>query len=396
MRIVYDLRPLQLSSKKRGIGRYSIKLLEALSEADHDNTYYLLQYKDTEMPKIKLAGSFRYENYPIKPFFLNKKKVVSKFNIVNIISDYLTLGSQIKKINPDVIHFPSPMEHLAHYNVHDLNKISVATFHDIIPIIERESIFIGKFRHVAWAIYNMHLKTLPKMGHVIFVSQNTKKDVMKLINFPAEKGSVIYHGAPTVSEEAESKPLPPGAEKGKFVLFVGACPVYKNPDVIIEALSILKNEQDVDLKFVIAGESHSRNTARLNEKAEKSGISSGLIFAGYVDDGTLSALYKNCVCSVLPSHYEGFGLPVLEAMVHGSPVIASNVSSIPEIAGNAAVLLPPNDARAWADEILKIYKGPVWRNELIEKGRKQAACFSWRETAGKTIDVYRKVARRKN
>jgi len=176
----------------------------------------------------------------------------------------------------------------------------------------------------------------------------------------------------------------------RFVLFLGAMEPRKNLLRLIEAWATLKPAVRRETSLVVAGAQGWLNDS-VRSRVESLGLGDRVHLAGYVEGEDLAALYSLATVFAYPSLREGFGLPVLEAMACGTPVLTSDVSSLPEVAGEAAVLVPPTDIEAIADGLLRLLEDAALRADLGERGRRQAAGFSWERCARETLGVYNSV-----
>ena len=414
MNIIYDLRPLQSASGGRGIGVYTRKLIETISGIDGENHYTLVYYDKKKKPSLQLDKGFSYKYHSLASLPVQLSRL-------NFFYDYLFLKGQLKKLNPDVIHFTSPMEMDSHYDIHDLNKISVVTFHDMIPYVYRDTVFTGK-RKLLFPLYKNLLWNLEKVSRIIFVSEHSRQDVLNLLDVEKNKTAVIHSGfgegkmedrswklderigennQESKGESAQTQ-IPPAAspvskissfnlQPGQYIIYVGDVSPYKNPDVVVRALAVVKKKYGVDVHFAIAGKTNQSDRERIKKIAEENNCTSHLHFTGYLSKEDLVNLYSNARCVVFPSKYEGFGFPGLEAMKAGVPLIASNATAIPEVVGDGGVLLPPGDEVKWADVIVKIFKNPEFAEKLIQKGKERLKHFSWEKTARETLKVYKSI-----
>ena len=419
MNIIYDLRPLQSASGGRGIGVYTRKLIETISKIDRENHYCLVYYGNKKKPSLELDEGFSYK-------FHSLSSLPPRLSRFNFFYDLLFLKGQLKKLNPDIIHFPSPMEMDSHYDVQELNKISVVTFHDMIPYVYRDKVFTGK-RKLLLPLYKNLLWSLEKVSRIIFVSEYSRQDVLNLLNIDKEKTEAIHSGfgegkVETGGREFEqnketaqdspgfhsgdqegtkapvskttsrvSQPLPLNLQPGQYVIFVGDVSPYKNPDVVVRALPIVRKKYGINVHFVIVGKTNPPDRERIEKLANEKECSSLLHFTGYVSKEDLENLYGNARCVVFPSKYEGFGFPALEAMKAGVPLIAADATAIPEVVGDGGILLPPDDEEKWADGIAKIFKNRDFTEELINKGKERLKQFPWEKAARETLEVYKKI-----
>ena len=180
---------------------------------------------------------------------------------------------------------------------------------------------------------------------------------------------------------------------GPFMLYTGNIKPHKNVDRVIEAFSILRQSSaEADLKLLIIGDEISKypNLRRLVHRHQ---LHQHVRFFGFVPDATLAVLYRLAAVFVFPSLYEGFGLPPLEAMAAGAPVVTSNVSSLPEVVGDAALLVDPMDPAAIAAAVSRVLHEPALRNELVRRGHARVREFSWERSVRRVRDIYGEVVR---
>jgi glycosyltransferase involved in cell wall biosynthesis len=245
----------------------------------------------------------------------------------------------------------------------------------------------------------LRLRTLTRRGvrhatHIIAVSAATKQDLIELLQVPEERITVVHHGydreryRPSTAAEVDAVRHRYALER-PYVLAVGTLQSRKNHAGLVRALAhLLADGVDVDL--VVPGargwlyESIFRTVREL-------GLETRVRFLGFVPDADLPALYSGAEVAALVSLYEGFGLPVLEAMACGTPVVASNVSALPEVAGEAAVLVDPRDDDAIAAALVRCITDSALRRELDGRARAHLKAFSWERTARETLAVLREV-----
>jgi len=247
----------------------------------------------------------------------------------------------------------------------------------------------------SWTAYS-----IKKAKKVLTISNSTRDDIIKEYNVPSEKVVVTYLG---IKEMISLEPRVHSMNQLKakygvsdhFVLFVGTLQPRKNITRLIEAFAqVLKSEKiPDDLQLVIVGRKGWLYEEIL-EAPQKLDIIDKVKFLDNVEDDELALFYKHALCYVLPSLYEGFGLPVLEAMQHNCPVITSNVSSLPEAGGDAALYIDPEDVDDIAEKIKKLVIDDKLRKILIEKGKQQVKKFSWEKTARETLAVLEEVAQK--
>lgn len=228
------------------------------------------------------------------------------------------------------------------------------------------------------------------------ISNSSKDDIIKEYKVSEKKIVVTYPG---IKDTLSLTPNVYGMNtikakynlSDKYILFVGTLQPRKNIIRLIEAFSLLENKKDIQL--VIIGKKGWLYEEILNAP-EQFGVSDRVKFLHNVSDDELNLFYKHAICDVLPSLYEGFGLPVLEAMQHGCPVITSNISSLPEAGGDAALYVDPENVHDIAKKMTKLIEDDKLRKELIEKGKKQVAKFSWEKTAKETLAILEEIGKR--
>lgn len=233
---------------------------------------------------------------------------------------------------------------------------------------------------------------------IITISQASKRDIVHLWNIPADKIIPIYLASRPVYHQDRQAMGPTliryGLEAEQYILHVGTPDVRKNIPRLISAFDILAAEKRFDsFKLVLAGGAgwKPEEEQRIQQAISSERLAGRVVRAGYVSDQELAHLYNGAAAFVFPSLYEGFGLPVLEAMSCGTPVITSNVSSLPEVAGDAAVLIDPESIEDIAAAMREVLDKPDYRQALIARGLEWAQTFSWPRTALETVQVFESI-----
>jgi len=284
----------------------------------------------------------------------------------------------ISWVECEVMH-PTYYELLSHSDIRCARSPVVLTVHDMLHELFPELADPGGEQR-EWK------RTLiPQATHLICVSHNTKRDVMRLLGVPASRISVVHHATNLSVERAVGASAPAGPP---YFLYVGHRYGYKNVTRLLEAFALVRRRwSKVRLHFTGAP-----FTEPEKRRMDALGLASSVVSVGYVPEAELAALYKSAVALVYPSLYEGFGFPLLEAMACECPVIASDTSSLPEVAGDAAVYVEPEDTEAWAQAMLRLLEDKPLRRELITRGKLRAGLFSWEKTVSETVAVYRALA----
>lgn len=344
----------------------------------------------TELPKIDSSVQYTILSLPPEKSSL-PQKIFSHPNVERFELDlmgpsprqHLVMYRLLKELHAEIYHHPQ-------YDLPLGIKVpSVVTIHDLKYITHPE--FLNKKSRLKSIYIKKSLqRSLRVASQVITVSQNTLNDLKSFFSFDRQKATVVHHG---INPQLEFKA---GQKNGDFetpndfVLFVGTRRPHKNIAGLIRALAILRQQHESKLDLVIAGKAYSdyKEPERL---AKKLRLDSNVHFYDFVAEEKLPVLYRSAKVVVLPSFYEGFGLPLIEAMSYGTPVIGSNVSSIPEIVGNAGLLVDPHDANDIARKIYQITTDTKLYEELSNAGLKRHKQFSWSTVAESTLNVYIKA-----
>jgi glycosyltransferase involved in cell wall biosynthesis len=266
---------------------------------------------------------------------------------------------------------------------------SVMTLHDIILIRSAADYY----RPRRARLYEQRLLArVREVDHIITVSGFSRDDLLKWSGVSPDKVSVVYNGVsdafqPVTDEEAIDAARSRYSLPHRFVLSVGSTEPRKNIRTAIQAFSDLKRVRP-DLKLVVTGVDY----CRVGPDQAFAGLDlDGVHFAGYVHDFDMPALYSMAEALLFPSLYEGFGLPPLEAMACGTPVVTSNTTSIPEVVGDAAIVVDPTSAGELAGALEMVLDSDTLRQELTAKGLARAASFKWQRTAEETRKIYERV-----
>jgi glycosyltransferase involved in cell wall biosynthesis len=230
---------------------------------------------------------------------------------------------------------------------------------------------------------------------ILTVSDASKRDILHLFNIPPEKIVVVYnaidaHFSVTPPPDAVARVRERYQLDHRFLLYVGNIKPHKNLVRLIEAFSELRTGDLEDLKLLIIGDEISKLPA-LRLAVHRHKLHKHVRFLGYVPDDQLAVLYRLAAVFVFPSLYEGFGLPPLEAMASGTPVVVSNVSSLPEVVGDAAVLVDPHDIDSIVDGLRCVLTNPARAEDMRRKGLERSREFSWERSVARTLEVYKRI-----
>lgn len=363
MRIAINVNELTLD-QNTGVKIYTAEILRALSGIDGENHYIL--YSASKLPEIYGKN---FENKVVKtsfPFWT-----------------YTKLPVLAKKDKPDI--FFMPIQSTPFWKKPEDIKL-VVTVHDVAF-----RIFPDYFTAKDRLFLNFHTKRAIEMSDAIIVpSEATKWDVLKFYGVTARKINIIHHG---ISQNIAKSDFQRRSDIGeKYILFVGTVQPRKNIANLIRAFEKIKDEATTvsGLRLVICG-GRGWMADSAYETAKKSKYRNDIIFAGNVSAEELAGLYKDALLFVLPSLYEGFGLPLLEAMNFGLPCVVSNNSSLSEIAGNAALFVDPYDISDIAKKIKSVLDDDSLRMKYCRKSVERAKDFSWVKSAEMHLKVFQKI-----
>ncbi len=302
-------------------------------------------------------------------------------------------GHFVKKLNRlgDFIHLPN--HHLGRYG-NFLKVPFIITVHDLIRYFDlkgrRTLIHRPNLRDRFY--FNLDYKGIKKAKRIITISQATKNDLVHYLGIAEEQISIVYLGI----DHRLFQPVFHHLYNHPYVLFVGTEHPRKNFAGLLKAFSQLKREPKFkDLKLVKVGRAGGREAdfrGQTMKVINALDLARDVIFADFVPENDLPAYYSGAGVFVLPSLYEGFGLPPLEAMACGCPVVTSNTSSLPEVTGEAGIMVNPYDTDSLAQAIRQVLTDDKLRSSMIKKGLKQSKKFSWEKTARQTQEVYNRVA----
>ena len=373
LHIVIDARRI----RDFGIGTYIRSLIQALSKIDSTNQYTVVS-GPAEVSLLAGLG----ENFNAAVYARDDHSFF----------DHLAFPVFLRGLSPDLVHIPLnrvPMLMIKPY---------VVTIHDMANLLfEDHSSLRMQLRRFRFR------RGLIRAARVIAVSEATKRDVENVLGVPPDRIRRVYNAPdPGFSQRASS----PGQEQSRileryqihypFLLYAGNIRKHKNVPRLVEAFAVVRGQLSShpvykDLRLVIIGDTISEHPA-VRQTVIKSRVEEVVRFLGFVPFETLRCFYESAVGFVFPSRYEGFGLPPLEAMACGTPVVTSNVSSLPEVVGDAAVMVNPENVFDIARGICEVLLDEELRSRLIRRGREQATRFSWSWTARQVLEIYKEAA----
>ncbi|SHI44113.1 Glycosyltransferase involved in cell wall bisynthesis [Clostridium amylolyticum] len=355
-----------------GIGTYTYQLINSLNTIDPINNYLILE-PDNSDKIIPFKKNFSISNINAN----SNNSFWDKMNIPNIINN----------VDMDIYHVPQNGVGLPK----DLICHKVITLHDIIPLKLPDTVgdrYLKIFNDEMEGIVN-------SCDGIITVSAYSQRDISKEFNYPMEKIYVTHLAAEDIYRPMDKKYCKKIIEeyygvKEDFILYVGGFSPRKNIIGLIEAFSELINKKHDNLKLVITGKHGKSYDIYINRTIEL-GIESSVLFPGFIPLNHMPIMYNAALCLAYPSFYEGFGLPPLECMACGTPVISSNTTSLPEVLGDSALLINPQDIDELYQALVRLIEDSDLQRELINKGLERSFEFNWNKTALSTLSAYSSI-----
>src|SRR5271165_629912 len=375
VKIAIDIRRMT----EFGVGTYIRNVVRTLGRLDHETTYFLIG----SPAKVKEIG-------PLPPNF----HTIPLAEPERTLKSFREFRAIVKRLECDLVHIP---------NLFSVPRALpcpyVMTVHDILEHLSRAREQTGFWRSLH---FQLTKRVLRGAERIFAVSNFTKTEMEKLFGIPAGRIEVVYNAIDErlLHGHASAADRQLIAERYQvtypFLLYAGRISPHKNVGRMIEAFSALKTELEKDqafpdLKLIIIGDDVSGNPD-LRRTVIRSGVQNDVRFLGFIPIEVLRTFYDAAKIFVFPSLYEGFGLPPLEAMAHGTPVVTSNVSSLPEVVGNAAVLVHPENVFEIMRALHRVLLDKALRDRLKERGYQQAAKFSWETSVRRMLDAYGQVA----
>ncbi len=388
--VLVDMTALNTPSRERGIGRYVKSLCRALAQRD--------EWSEAEgaIPPLQIAGLTRHRG-TLAGAVDDSLQFAGDASIRVSSAQYqrhklerrVFLGSLARQSGARLLHLPDPPG-----TPIDMRLPRIVTCHDLIPLVLAKQYLapLPGARALQWARDFARYRTARR---VIAISQATRNDLVEHVGVAPERIDVIYSGVDhdrfgAIAQDGERERL--FGRLGfdmPFLLCLGASDVRKNLPLLVQAFG--RSGVARDLKLVFAGPISVRQRARLEKTVRESGVGGRVLILGYIEDALLAALYRHCTAYVFPSSYEGFGLPILEAMACGAPTLTSALSSLGEIAGDAALTLPSLDLDVLASGVARIASDAELRTLLRARGLAHVTRFTWRRCATQTLRCYRQT-----
>jgi len=361
-----------------GVGTYIRNIVRALGRLDRENKYLLIG----PPPKVQEIGPLP-ANFHTVPLSAPERS----------IQGYREFRAAVKRLECDLVHIPNLFS-----IPRGLPCPYVMTVHDMLEHMSRAREQSGFWRSVH---FQLTKRTMTGAARIFAVSNFTKTEIEKLFGIASDRIEVVYNAIDErfLRGHASAADREMIAQRYQvtypFLLYAGRISPHKNVVRMIEAFSALKTELErdgvyPDLKLIIIGDDLSGNPD-LRRTVIRSGVQNDVRFLGFIPIEVLRIFYDEAKVFVFPSLYEGFGLPPLEAMAHGTPVVTSNVSSLPEVVGNAAVLVNPENVFEIMRALHRVLTDQALRERMKERGYQQSTRFSWDDSVRRILDVYGEI-----
>jgi glycosyltransferase involved in cell wall biosynthesis len=382
LKICLDATPIR--DKPSGVGVYTLNLIKALD-----------QLQESENFKLDIYFQPTFKNWLSKNFSPN---TLIKTYSPHCLPIPVTVTNALMKFpnpllayfarsldQPDIVHgtdhfvYPNPKSR----NIMTIHDLTFVKYPDYVPTIVKT--YLDRIKNC-----------LKFTDAIITFSENTKRDLVELLKIDPDKIYITYqasryHKDYLSNQQIEELKISVSYDFNKpYFLFVSTLEPRKNVIGLIQAFNYLKQKYKIEHQLVLIGQTGWKYQPIL-DTINQSPYRAEIHHLNYVTDDLVALFYTQAEAFIYPSFYEGFGLPVLEAMILGAPVITSNTSSLPEVTGDSALLINPNDSMELADAMLNLIRDRVLRDNLIFKGKEQASKFSWKKTAQATLNVYHSV-----
>ena len=385
--VLVDMTALDTPSRERGIGRYVKHLCRALAARD------TWPAEVTAGRTLHIAGLVRHYGSALGAVdeslqFAGDPRIrVSPLQYqLHKLQRRLFLGGLARRVGPKLLHLPDPPG-----TPLDMRQPRIVTCHDLIPLVLAKQYLapVPGARTLQWLRDYARYRTAHR---VIAISAATRQDLIEHVGVAPDRIDVVHSGvdherfsARAVDGEREEVLRRLGFDE-PFLLCLGASDVRKNLPLLVRAFG--QSGVARELRLVFAGPISERQRARLLAAIRQSGVEGRVLIMGYIADALLVALYRQCLAYVFPSSYEGFGLPILEAMACGAATLTSGLSALAEVAGDAALTLPSLDQDVLAAGIARIASDSALRSRLRERGLEHVKAFTWERCAQQTLACY--------
>lgn len=365
-----------------GSGQYLHNLVEQFAAQPRGHRFVLVipRYRNPQKPSLP-----HFQTVVMPTPFDGRNE-----NLAKVWFEQIALGQVCRKLHADLVHVPyfgSPRYPWVP---------TVVTVHDLIPLLlpgNRGSRAVQTYMRLA-------VNSARQASTIIADSQHTKDDIVRHVGIPGERIVVTHLAAAPALKPQPPEVIEATLERYRitdpYVLYIGGFQAHKNVPMAIRAFARARQSLDRRVILAIAGRlptTHSPLFPDIHKVILEENIAADVALLGPVSETEKAALMSGCQAFVFPSRYEGFGLPPLEAMQCGAPVLASATTSVGEVVGDGGVQLPPDDLEAWTSALARVLHDETWRSQLGAQGLKRAGEFSWQTTAAQTLAIYEQQKR---
>jgi glycosyltransferase involved in cell wall biosynthesis len=398
VRVAMDVRPLQGTDAFHGIGHYTRGLAESLLSLRKELglEIHLIYTNDRPAPVLRNVGAAHGVSCVDGPESPRRfEEALRRIGLPSLPlmrertpANARALVAAARKCRADVLHVASPL----HGRV-DWKPVArprcVATVYDLIPLLHRTD-FLDQWPQSVRELYLKRLTMLQSLRSMLAISRTVAADLAQHARIPAERIHVAYPGLRFAAAPEERAFAP--VERERFLLAFASRNPSKNLEGLLRGYALLPHERRRNTRLVLAGAESPETQAYVLEAEQRFGLAGELDLRGTLSDDELADLYRRAALFLLPSTAEGFGLPALEAMAHGTPVAASRLPVLEEVLGDAAFYFDPRDPFSLARAVQDALASPSALAAVSEKGRERAASFTWERTARAVAEVYREAA----
>lgn len=373
------INALGLKSNTGGVESYTYNNVKALLDNDSENQYYLFIGENVEniFQDLKIYKNLKIIVHPIN----------TNNSSLRVVWESTVLAASFLKYRINLAH------HIGNYLPWICPVKSVVTIHDLVPYFYNE--FYPQYQ-VTQKFYNYFKKavkhTVKKADKIIVISEFTKKELLRFFEVEHKKIEVVGQSLDTRKTKftAQKETLEKNGIQKPYLLSVSVIRPHKNLDFLIRSFNLLKEKYNIPHQLVIAGGVHF-GAETLFEEMEKSPYASGIKYLGFTSNQDLATIYTFADAFVFPSKYEGFGIPLLEAMEYKIPVVSSKEASLKEVGSNACVYFDPYDEKDACEKIYSLINDNSLREKLLKEAEIQTDNFSWDKVASKLLKVYDEV-----
>jgi glycosyltransferase involved in cell wall biosynthesis len=383
--VLIDMTPLDTPSRFRGIGRYTACLAQGFTDLVEEGILDLrvegfirngFGWRPQTDPTLRYSGDrgLRTSPWQYKCYKMARR---------------LTMGSLAAGTGARLLHLTDPKG-----TPWDSRVPRIVTCHDLIPLVLHRE-YLGSIPGARATQFVCDFARYRSAVRLIAVSEATRRDLVTHLDVDPDRVDVVYHGVDrkrfnSQAWEGESERVQAAlGVSDPFLLYLGGGDQRKRLPLLVRAYA--RSRRIKEARLVIAGPLSRTQLRILAKEAQASGVFQRVLFPGFVEDPFVPALYRTCLGHVFPSIYEGFGLPVLEAMSCGAPTVTTMETSLAEVAGDASLSVPADDEEALAEAIRRLVDDSALRHELSIRGPEWAARFTWRRCAAETLKCYRKA-----